>query len=172
MYIYCFKSFYVGTSFIFYLHCINLSYFVYIQIAIKGFLLSTCADDTHVVYVDGKQVNSNFEHSDFNQAISTSIPINTSIIAVHVTNLYDLAGFKAVSADGSIVSDSSWKCTSILMNGWQNIEFDDSSWPAPVVSKNLANCKGFSPSALWLWTEETFSSVNSMYCRKTVRRNV
>ena len=122
--------------------------------------------------MDGKQVKGKVLNSFDNQEIVTPIPKNIHVIAVHVTNVIDEAGFKAVSSDGRIVSDSSWKCTSVLTSGWQEIDFDDSMWPEPVMKINGYNCKGFpsSSSAMWLWTEHTFKTLNSMYCRKLLKK--
>ena len=90
--------------------------------------------------MDGKQVNDNILNSIYNKVLVTLIPKNIHLIAVHVSNVMDKAGFKAVASDGSIVSDSSWKCTSVLTSGWQEIDFDDSMWPKPVMKIDRDNC--------------------------------
>ena len=111
------------------------------------------------MYIDGKQVNGNTVHIAHAQEIVTPLPNSTRVIAVQVTNIVDSAGFKAVSSDGRVVNDGSWKCTSVLSSGWQEVDFNDSSWPPPVTSINKNICKGFPSSALWLWTERTYIAV-------------
>ena len=120
--------------------------------------------------MDGKQVNGNTVLSAHAQEIVTPLPNSTRVIAVQVTNMFEMAGFKAVSSDGRIVSNGSWKCTSVFSSGWLEANFNDSSWPPPAVTTNEDICKGFPSSALWLWTERTYSSLNTMYCRKTLQK--
>ena len=132
--------------------------------------LSTCADDTHIVYINGKQVNSNPRENAFDQAIITPIPRETKVIAVSITNYEGGAGFKAALSDNSVVSDDSWKCSSTFSENWQKIDFDDRSWPAALTigSTRPTACGGFPSSAKYLWTDESYTSLITIYCRKTL----
>ena len=137
---------------------------------LKGLTLSTCADDTHIIYFDGKQVNNNPKENEYNQVIITPIPSETKVIAVSITNLVDEAGFRAAFSDNSVVSDGSWKCSSTFAYDWQNVDFDDSLWPAAATTGIISGCKDFPPSAKYLWTDQQYKSVNTIYCRKTLGR--
>ena len=131
----------------------------------------------HVVYIDGKQVNINPGLAggiDFDQVVITPIPENTQVIAVSVTNIFmTFGGFRAAMSDGSIVSDSSWKCSIKFISGWQNIDFDDSSWPAAVTTGWAAVCSNFPSTAKFLWIDKfytTLASAVTIYCRKSLSK--
>ena len=118
--------------------------------------------------MDGKQVNSNPKENEWNQAIITPIQSKTQVIAVSITNIAGAAGFKAALSDSSVVTDGSWKCSSTFTNGWQNVGFDDSLWPAAATTGATTSCGGFPSSAKYLWTDKGYSSVITIYCRKTL----
>ena len=78
-----------------------------------------------------------------------------------------------------LVTDSrSWKCTTNNEADWMQPTFDDSSWPAAVVSyPNLPNqphhhqMSAISPKASWIWTSK-FSDPDMdhvVYCRGHLR---
>ena len=124
------------------------------------------------MYVDGKQVNSNPKENDLNQAIITPIPSNSRVIAVQVTNLFagPAGGFKGALSDNSVVTDGSWKCSPTFTNGWQNIDFDDSLWPAASATGSYSNCNFFTSSAKWLWTDRYYDKAITIYCRRTLSK--
>ena len=131
----------------------------------------------HVVYVDGKQVNINpglTGNIDFNQVVLTPIPENTQVIAVSVKNIFmTFGGFRAAISDGSIVSDNSWKCSKKFISGWQNIDFDDSSWSAAATSGWADICLNFPLTAKFLWIDKfytTLASFVTIYCRKSLSK--
>ena len=137
--------------------------------AAKGLTLSSCADETHIIYVDGKQVNSNPAVNDWTQTIITPIPSNARVIAISVTNIQNNAGFKASFSDGSVVTDGSWKCSEKFTDGWQRVDFNDSLWAAPTTTGS-ANCNGINANAKWLWTDKYYKSLITIYCRKTLSK--
>ena len=126
--------------------------------------LKVCSDDNHVVYIDGQQVAT----SPFNTVSTSNVPKTAKVIAVQVTNTAGPGGLKAAFSDNSVVSDSSWRCSSTLKSGWQNIDFDDSSWSAPLTSGSTTACTGFTSSAQWLWSGNDYNSITTIYCRKTL----
>ena len=73
-----------------------------------------CSDDFHEVYIDGKNVASNA----FNVTSYVSVPSITRVIAIQVTNIVGPGGFRAAFTDNSIVTDGSWKCSSMHFNKW------------------------------------------------------
>ena len=135
---------------------------------LNGPMLSTCANNSHIVYVDGKQVNSNPQENEYNQTILTPIPNKTKVIAVSITNYGGEPGFKAALSNTSVVSDDSWKCSSTFTDGWQKIGFDDSSWLPAVTTGSILACAGFPSSAKFLRIDESYDAPIMIYCRKTV----
>ena len=128
--------------------------------------LKVCSDDDHVVYVDGQQV----ANGPFNVASNIAVPSTAKVIAIQVTNTAGPGGFKAAFSDNSIVTDGSWKCSSSLRSGWQNVAFDDSSWSAPLTTGTTTGCAGFTSSAKWLWSGNDYNSLITVYCRKTLSK--
>ena len=133
---------------------------------VKSLAFLSCADDSHVVYFDGKQFNNNSKVGDWNQTIATPIPSNTQVIAVAVTNNAGTAGWRGALSDGNAVTDGSWRCTSTYADGWQNVDFDDSSWPVPYMTQTSLGCVGYPSAAQWLWTEKSYTATMTVYCRK------
>ena len=105
--------------------------------------------------------------------ITVSVPPTTRVIAVSATNHLYGAGWRGALSDGSVVTDESWKCTNTFANGWQNPGFDDRGWPAPLAKVWTAavGCPGLPDAAKWLWTDATYSSLQTIYCRKTISEN-
>ena len=128
--------------------------------------LKVCSDDNHVVYIDGQLVAS----SPFNVASTSNVPRTATVIAIQVTNTAGPGGLKAAFSDGSVVTDSSWKCSSTLTSGWQNIDFDDSSWSVPLATGPTTACVEFPSSAKWLWIGNDYNSLITVYCRKTLSK--
>ena len=144
--------------------------------AAKGMLFTSCGDDLHDVFIDGKQVNSNADVVNANKGlwsvpISTLVPLNAQLIAVAVTNLNGAAGWKGSFYDGSVVTDGSWKCSANFYSGWQKLDFDDSQWLAPYQSGSTTGCPGFPPSAKWLWSERNYNTLTTTYCRKSLGKS-
>ena len=135
--------------------------------------MSTCAANTHIVYLDGKQVSSNLGNGiDSNQVVITSIPNHAQVIAISVTNKFmTFGGLRAAMSDGSVVSDSSWKCTIEYVKDWQNVDFDDSLWPAATTTGWAAICEDFPPAAKYLWANKYYYALTptaTSYCRKSL----
>ena len=81
-----------------------------------------------------------------------SVADNTQLIVITMTSHLFGAGWRGAMSDGNINSDASWKCTSTLYNGWQNIGFDGSGWTTLVVKVLTAavGCAGLPAEAKWL----------------------
>ena len=110
-----------------------------------------------------------------NQLVITPIPNQAQVIAISVTNLFmTFGGFRAAMSDGSVVSDSSWKCSLALAYGdWQSTAFDDSSWLAATTTGWAPICSQFPPAAKFLWTDKFYSALAStvtIFCRKSLSK--
>ena len=132
-------------------------------LADKNRILAVCSDDSHKIYIDGKEV---FTNHLFNVSSKISVSNTLKVIAISVTNVLGYGAFKAALSDGSVVSDSSWKCSPKFFYDWQLVDFDDSLWSAPTTTGSFGACYGFPSSARWLWTDQSYSSINTIYCRK------
>ena len=108
----------------------------------------------------------------FNVPSSIDVRSTAKVIAIKVINTAGPGGFKAAFSDSTVVTDGSWKCSSTLKSGWQNVDFDDSSWSAPLTSGTTTACAGFPSSAKWLWLGNDYNAIITVYCRKKVIRKI
>ena len=129
--------------------------------------LTVCSDDGHKIYIDGKEVFTN-QLSNFSSKIFVTNTLQ--VIAISVTNIVGHGAFKAALSNSSVVSDGSWKCSSKFSYDWQLIDFNDRLWSAPTTTGSFDACYGFPSSARWLWTDKSYSSINTIYCRKTLSK--
>ncbi|KAF8891020.1 hypothetical protein BD779DRAFT_1387952, partial [Infundibulicybe gibba] len=103
-------------------------------------------DDTFVLYHNGRLVaNSTALHLPWELAMAFQISLdpNSNVFAIHAHNSAKVAGLlssiQISYADGSnttISSDSTWRVTKSVPDGFQSPSFDDSQWaPATVLTK-------------------------------------
>ena len=75
------------------------------------------------------------------------------------------------STSNGLVTNETWKCSSVLYSGWTSPAFDDQNWPLAKVIANHGDSpwntiKGIAMTAKWIW-ENTNS--NTAYCRLTLQ---
>ena len=115
-------------------------------------------------------MNNNPLSNGWNNVIITPVPKLTRVIAISVTNNVGSTGLKAALSDGSVVIDGSWKYMTTLINGWQNLDFDDSKWPDAIATQSSSFCPEFPASTQLIWGEKTYRATITSYCRKTIIR--
>ena len=72
------------------------------------------------------------------------------------------------SASTGIITDTSWKCTTMLEDDWTNCFFNDAHWhSARQVRGPSPRTPNISSSASWIWAEG--SRGGTVYCRKRVK---
>src|SRR6218665_1742468 len=125
------------------------------------------------LYVDGTEKTGLVNANDWMKADTVDLPWTARVIAVQGTDLHVVGGILASTDDGSILTDSSWKCTNVLYRGWQLIGFDDSSWPsAYVISLHQTTpwtlVPGIKTNAYWIWTPKNKGGDLVVYCRKNL----
>ena len=79
------------------------------------------------------------------------------------------AGILASTSTG-VVSDASWKCSTVYQTGWHRASFDDSAWSyAHVKGTNggapWGTITGIDAQAKWIWTYQVIAG-DTIYCRK------
>ena len=89
--------------------------------------------------------------------LKVSIRKGGTIIAVTCSHYGDRAGFIASDSSGYLLTGTSWKCTKVLYENWQQPIFDDSAWPAAYAfGNNGIGPYGYRPQiragAQWIWT--------------------
>src|SRR6218665_2465120 len=115
-----------------------------------------------VLYIDGEHY---FDLPDNGEPIGDiSLDDNIQIIAVQASsNLGIVAGIVVSTSDGSIVTDITWKCTSVVEIGWTAIDYNDAAWPyaVPVDEADLkmyGEDKKCSSRAKYIWTAKRAGS--------------
>ncbi|ESN94080.1 hypothetical protein HELRODRAFT_180248 [Helobdella robusta] len=95
----------------------------------------------------------------------------------NVLNLTDavwiVGGLIAKTLDNYILTNSTWRCTNNTYDGWYEVGYDDSDWPAAVVGKREKDkkyfVKNFKP-AQWITDESDCKScASNFYCRKNFK---
>ncbi len=107
---------------------------------VERFTLAYTADDNAAVYLNGTEAGSVDTWSDGSYYSGTDgLALGQNTVAVRVTNTSAgyaglVASMKITYTDGSsdsFATDSSWKVSKTVADGWQNTDFDDSAWQTP-----------------------------------------
>ena len=131
-------------------------------------LKATC-DDRMSVYVDGEyQYAANLDT--YNVQSTIVIPKTFRVIAIKCVDMGGGDGLLASAenhlGDLVLLSDTTWKCSDTLEQGWEQDNFNASSenWkPAIDIGPKSWSVSGqISSYASWIWTEKR---VNTIYCR-------
>ena len=121
------------------------------------------------VYVDGGFRKA--RHLDTRNIASTIvIPDGYEVIAIKCENIGGDEGLLASAENylGELVllSDSTWKCSTVFEEGWNQKDFRASSdnWEnaTNIGTKSWSVSGQISPYARWIWTKER---ANTVYCR-------
>ena len=83
-------------------------------------------DDSATLYVDNNQVLS----QTYPNIVTSVISSASSLLALSVYNVNGLTGaILSLTYGGCLTNSSSWRCTDTLYSNWNQINYDDSSWP-------------------------------------------
>ncbi|KAL5259990.1 hypothetical protein ACHWQZ_G010191 [Mnemiopsis leidyi] len=142
-----------------------------LSVAIPGnmvVLKATC-DNAMAAYVDGVyKYAANLDM--YNVQSTVVIPNKFEVIAIKCVDTGGGEGLLASAENylGELVllSDTTWKCSKVFEQGWEQKDFNASSenWKNAIdIGAKSWSVKGqISPYASWIWTEER---VNTIYCR-------
>ena len=106
-----------------------------------------------------------------NIATTFTMPGDTRVISVVGKDWGSLFGILGYFSNG-LVTNQSWKCTSVLYPRWNSPDFDARNWPVAVV----VGKKGVSPwgvitvianTAKWTWTADR--NDDDVYCRRELQ---
>ena len=97
---------------------------------------------------------SNWQYPD-----TLDLPCNARVIAIEGNDTGGVGAISASTDDGYIISNTSWKCSNGRIPGWQEVDFNDSSWKKAV--NNTSNHGSFPDAAKniirgdasWQWTQ-------------------
>ena len=140
------------------------------QITGNAVVLKVTCDDIMTLYVDGNpQSAANLEI--YNVQSTIVMPNGYEVIAIKCVNMGGDKGLLASAENyrGELVllSDRTWKCSSVFEPGWNQIDFETSSgnWQSAtdLGEKSWSVSGQISPYASWIWTKEGGSTI---YCRK------
>jgi fibronectin type 3 domain-containing protein len=127
------------------------------------------------VFVNGVSYGTS---DDWRQASTVIVDLaDGDVIAVHATDIGGAGGLLAqIEWDGNtVISDTSWKVTSVLETDWETKTFDDSGWDAATsygaygVDPWGMNVTDFPTASVaeWIWTSNSIGH-NSVYLRYTI----
>ena len=126
--------------------------------------LAVTADNVIDVYHDGRVVLNN---GDWTQSSVINLE-NPCVLAFEAYDAGVNEGILASTSTG-VVTDETWRCTTVLEPDWHTFAFDDSAWPqARVVGAHgvspWGNFPDISTDAKWIWAQG--STGGTVYCRK------
>jgi len=134
-----------------------------------GSLFATC-DNEMEVFLDGVKY-TDAAMKDYQKTSKVSIPRNTHVIAIYGKDWGGAEGIIASTTTG-IVTDGSWKCSSVKEDNWIMPDFDDSAWNNADTSRGVNTNKGYwqdiSKNALWIWSTGMSNPPDEAYCRKSL----
>ncbi|ESN94085.1 hypothetical protein HELRODRAFT_180253 [Helobdella robusta] len=138
----------------------------------QSLLTITVDDELSEFYVNGDSVpiQSNFPNANTWKKNDTyDLTGSIYVLAIRSHNVRDLGGLIAKTLDDHILTNSTWKCLKEAYDGWYEVGYDDSSWPAANKGRrngNLANTpKEFHP-AYWITEPKDTFGDSYFYCRK------
>jgi len=138
----------------------------------SGSLHAVC-DNTMEVFLDGVKYTDD-AMKDYLTTSKVSIPPHTDVIAISCKDTGGNEGILASTSAG-IVTDGSWKCSSVKEDNWMMPDFDDSEWNNADISRgtNVAT-KLWTPrkyidnNAYWIWATGYPTKTTEAYCRKSL----
>ena len=128
-----------------------------------GVVADVRGDDWATTYADGKQVGSTTYWAEI---WSSLIPKTTRVIAVYVPNM-DGKGFLMASFSNGFKTSEKWKCSETETDGWTNVDFNDTEWPAAINNTGAffdTRTDPFWGGATLIWTNADGSG-GDIYCR-------
>lgn len=143
---------------------------------------TSCADDFHWVYFDGKLAASNAYPNQCCQEVKATMPANTQVVAVKVSNGNGAggAGWRGYFSDGVMSDSDNWKCTKATIGStelsWTLPGYDDGGWWHPTSKMNYwGPCpynSAYPANARWLWLNLEGSFTDNAYVTIYCRRNI
>jgi len=115
------------------------------------------------LYIDGvpNPINDDPSAKDWTVTKRVNVPAGSRVIAIKATDKGLSAGLLASMADESLLSDGTWKVSTVESDDWTKPEFDDSKWEQatelgqhgmePWKTRNLISSK-----AKWIWTSTSY----------------
>ena len=132
----------------------------------------TCDDEIQELYLDG-ELQQVIDGSDKDWAYVTTLETSDELTVIAV-KCWDkvgddglLASLENESGDTVFHTDTNWKCSSVLENDWQDVDFQATSvnWQNAVKRRdhlNSARAGQISLDADWIWTN---GDQDKVYCR-------
>lgn len=117
------------------------------------------------MFADGNSLGK--DNSCWRTATSFDVPRDTGVISVKGSDMGGLFGILG-SANNGLITNGTWKCTSVLYPGWNSPDFDDTNWPfLRVIASHIGEpwglINGIKNTAKWIWADD--SDKAPVYCR-------
>ncbi len=143
-------------------------------------------DDDYVLWLNGVLIDATPRLWTNPQTYTVPIfrhPIRRNAIAIQGTNRQNTSGpdrgivmdlrFTAGASEARVVTDASWRLSSVLVAGWNTASFDASAWtPAfvegPYGMAPWGNVFGLPSTARWLWSFDSNLPANQKVVQQTV----
>ena len=126
----------------------------------------TC-DNSMEMFADGQSLGTD---SNWGNATTYLVPGNTRVLSVAGKDLGENFGILGSMSNG-LVTDESWKCSSVLYPRWNFPDFDDQGWHSANVIANHGDnpwntINGIATAAKWIWAN---NKSDTAYCRLNLK---
>lgn len=123
-------------------------------------------DNEMELFIDGvpNTINKDPSAKDWTVTKRVKLPAGSRVIAVKATNRGLQAGLLASVTDDALLSDKSWKVSTVEANEWASPDTDDSKWePATELGQHgmepWKTRSIISRNAKWIWSKDTRATV-------------
>ena len=129
-----------------------------------GFSATFTCDNEMEIFADGENLGADITH--WQKPTTYLVPANTRVLSVAGKDKGGDFGIIGSTSHG-LVTNETWKCSSVLSSGWNSPDFDDQDWPLAKVIANHGDkpwktIDGIAKTAKWIWAN---NNEDSVYCR-------
>lgn len=113
------------------------------------------------MFADGNNLGK--DNSCWRTVTSFDVPGDSRVISVKGS---DMGGFFGIlgSANNGLITNETWKCSSVLYPGWNSPDFDDTHWPFEIViASHIDQPWGLINGIKWIWPADSDNA--TVYCR-------
>ena len=116
------------------------------------------------IFADGQSLGTD---SNWRNPTTYLVPGNTRVLSVAGKELGQKNSAILGSTSNGLVTNETWKCSSVLSPGWNSPDFDDRDWPFAQVIANHGDLpwrkiRGIVETAKWIWAK---NYKHTVYCR-------
>ena len=135
-----------------------VEHYICVCIFSSALAIYVAAAASNVIYMYGADGNFALTGGNSQQARTATFPANTCLLTAHSLSSGWPEGILIETSTG-VVTDASWKCSTVHQHNWALSSFDDSSWSNAIITGTHEDWEraipGISVQAKWIWADVT-----------------